>query len=1010
MREQAVAVEGIEVTAEQEAIMSPDRTGAATSVQRETIESMPTISRRIEDFARLTPQYSGAGFGFSFAGQDNRLNNMTVDGSYFNNSFGLAGQPGDRTGVAPISIDAIEQISINIAPYDVRQGGFVGAGVNTVTRSGGNDFRGSVYYMFRDQDFVGTEAAGGTFNPGTFDFSQIGGWVSGPIIKNRLFFFGSYENENTTQPGTTWTAARAGNTSGQVTRVRAEDLDALSTFLSTNFDYETGPYENYPFEIPGTRFLGKLDLNINSRNKASLRYTHLDSNTDVLLSNSSSLGIGNRRTAVNGLNFANSNYKILENIRSIVGEVNSMLGTNMSNNLILGYTYQDESRESKGTMFPFVDVQEAGQVYTSFGFEPFTPNNELRYNSLQFQNNLSIFGEKHTWTFGLSAEKYHSENVFFPGSQSAYVYNSLADFYSDANFYLANQNRDCPRVLTQTAPECISPVTLRRFQVRWNNIPGNEKPIQPLDVVFGGIYGQDEFQVNDKLKLTAGVRIDMPFFGNTAYTNPAADQLTFEDEDDQAVQYQTGELPDPKPLFSPRIGFNFDVTGDRSTQVRGGTGIFTGRPAYVWISNQIGENGMLTGFEEINNTRARPFNPNVDYWKPDSVAGTPASSYALALTDPDFKFPQLWRSNFAVDQRLPFGIVGTAEFLYSKDVNGIYYINANLADPTGTITEGSLTRPRWTTAGNANRINTNVSTAIVLKNQNQGYSWNIAGSLEKSFSAGLFAKAAYSYGIAKSTVDPGSIASGSWTGNQHHGDPNNPGLGFASTSPGHRFFLATSYRKEWLSFGGTSISLFFEGRNNGSTGYVYGGDLNGDGSTNDLIYIPRDASEMNFLSNTVNAVTNSSGVVTTPARTFTPEEQQAAWEAYIQQDPYLSEHRGEYAERNGVFIPLVWRADLSVQQELFRNIGNTRNGISIRADVLNFTNMLNSDWGVGQRLITNQPLITPTVDAAGRAAYRLRSTNPTGTMHQLIAPESFATNTGSTDVYRVQISLRYTFN
>ena len=988
VKERAIEVEGVTVTASgQTAILSPDRTGAATAVSSEALRNLPTVSRRIEDFARLTPQYSGASFGFSFAGQDNRLNNILIDGSYFN-SFGLGGQPGDRTGVAPISLDAVEQIQINVAPFDVRQGNFVGAGLNTVTRSGTNDYRGSLYYQFRDQDLVGTEAKGRPFNPGTFDFSQVGGWVSGPIIQNKLFFFFNYEDEGTSQPGTTWTVAGSG--SGQETRVRASSLDSIADFLRTNFDYDPGVYQDYPFEIPGKRFLGKLDFNLNTRNKLSLRYNHLDSKTDQLVSNSSSLGRGSRRTNSDALNFSNSNYAILENIRSVVGEWNAMIGSNMANNLIVGYTYQDESRESKGTFFPLVEILEGGRNYTTFGFEPFTPNNELRYKTFQIQNNFSIFGERHSWTFGASAERYESENVFFPGSQSVYVYNSLADFYTDANDYLANPNRT------------TSPITLNRFQVRYNNIPGQEKPIQPLKVWYTGAYAQDEWQATPRLKITGGLRIDVPFFENTAFQNTAADALTFEDENDQPVQYPTGELPDPKVLFSPRLGFNLDAFGDRSTQVRGGTGIFTGRPAYVWISNQIGNTGVLTGFEQIDNTNTRPFNPDPNTYKPQNVTGAPAASYELALTDPNFKFPQVWRSNIAVDQRLPWGLVGTAEFLYNKDINGVYYINANLADPTGTITEGTLTRPRWTTANNANRIHPNISSAIVLKNQNEGYSWNASASLEKSFESGLFLKGAYTYGVSKNTVDPGSIAAGSWTGNQHHGDPNNPGLGYSAFSPGHRLFFASSLRREWFKFGATSLSLYGEYRTNGSINYTYGSDLNG------LIYIPRDISEMNFQQYTQAAVIRNN-VEVTPARTFTVQEQEAAWEAYIQQDPYLSEHRGEYAERNAAFGPMVFRADMSLEQELFTNISGKRNAISARVDILNLPNFLNSDWGVGQRWITTSPLVSPSVDVNGEATYRLRNINPTGTQHELIT-ETFETSVGLTDVYRIMFSLRYTFN
>ncbi|HEY7767185.1 MAG TPA: hypothetical protein VIB55_03345, partial [Longimicrobium sp.] len=519
---------------------------------------------------------------------------------------------------------------------------------------------------------------------------------------------------------------------------------------------------------------------------------------------------------------------------------------------------------------------------------------------------------------GISAERYESENVFFPGSQSVYVYNSLADFYADANGYLANPNRT------------TSPVTLRRFQVRWANIPGQDKPVQPLEVFYTGAYAQNEWRPNGRFTLTTGLRVDVPVFGNTAYTNAAADLLTFRDENGRDVKYSTGKLPDPAPLFSPRLGFNWDVLGTRSTQVRGGTGVFTGRPAFVWISNQIGTTGVLTGFEQLDNTTARPFNPDPNTYKPKTVTGAPASSYELALTDPDFRFPQVWRTNLAVDQRLPLGLVATVEYLYGRDLNGVYYINANLA-PANTAFTGPDPRPRWTSAsgrcptvsGGFNRLNCNVANAVVLKNGDQGRSWNLSASLERPFARGVFAKVAYSYGEARNTVDAGSIAFGSWNNNPHAGDPNNPGLGFSANSPGHRVFAALSARRDLFGFGATTVSLFWEGRNGGNASYVYGGDLNGDGGTsNDLLYVPRDPSEMNFQQYTQTVGSGS----TAKTFTFTAAQQAEAFEAFIRQDRYLREHRGEYVERNAVFLPMVYRMDFSVSQQLASRIGGRRHG------------------------------------------------------------------------------------
>jgi hypothetical protein len=987
MQQTAVQVEGITITAERDPVFSAERTGAATEVRREIIDALPSFSRRIEDFARLTPQYSAGPFGFSFAGQDNRLNNMTVDGSYFNNSFGLAGQPGDRTGVAPISLDAIEQVQVNIAPYDVRQGNFVGAGVNMVTRSGANNYFGTLYYQVRNDDLVGRQAGSNRFDPGTFDFSQFGASLGGPIIRNRLFFFVNYEHEGTTQPGTTFRANAGGETvGGNVTRVLRSDLDALSTFLSTNFNYETGGYEGYDHETPGTRFLARLDYNLSTRSKLSLRYSVLNSETDVLLSNSGSLGFGGRRSNTTGLNFQNSNYIILENIRSIVGEWNTQLGGNFNNSLIVGYTSHDESRKSRGQFFPMVDILEGGSVYTTIGFEPFTPNNELRYNSFQVQNNLSYYRRNHTVTVGVSFERYESENVFFPGSQSVYVYNSLADFYADANDYLANPNRT------------VSPVTLNRFQVRWSNIPGQIKPIQPLEVTYMGLYAQDEWQVSPTVRVTAGVRLDVPRFGDTGFHNADVDTMTFRDADGNPVQFRTDRLPGANLLISPRLGFNADVGGNRRTQLRGGTGLFAGRPAYVWISNQIGQNGILTGFESISNTTARPFHPDPNHYKPTTVTGAPASSYALDLTDHDFRFPQLWRSNLAVDQRLPWGLVGTAEFIYNRDVNGISYIDANQPTPDANFT-GPDRRPRWTVdycptiSGRQSRLNCTVTNAIVLQNQNQGRSWNIAFSLERPFRSGLFGKLAYSYGESENTVDPGSIAFGSWNANPHAGLGNNPGLGFSANSPGHRLFTALSYARDFFGVGETSVSLYWEGRTGGNASYLLSGDLNGDGGTfNDLIYIARDTSEMNF-------ETFTSGGVT-----FTRQQQQQAWEAFIQQDEYLREHRGQYAQRGAIFLPMVYRADLSIAQNFRRTIFGSDNRLQVRLDIFNFSNLINRDWGVGQRFVTTSPLIARGADGTGAALYRLRNIGPN------LISQSFERTAGPGDVWRIQLGVRYSFN
>ncbi|MGE3468094.1 MAG: TonB-dependent receptor, partial [Pyrinomonadaceae bacterium] len=818
-----------------------------------------------------------------------------------------------------------------------------------------------------------------------FMFGDGGGpaFTSG---KDKLFFFFSFEDEKLSQPGTGLTARQANQTpGGSISRVLQSDLDTLSSYLATNFGYETGPYQGYNNDTLGRKYLFRGDYNLNDRNKLNLRYIHLDSNTDVLLSTSSSLGFGRSRSFNGSMNFQNSNYKILENIRSFVGEWTSMFTPTVANSFLAGYTKQDESRDSRGELFPFVDILEQGSTYISFGFEPFTPNNELRYNSLQVQDNLTFYRGRHTTTFGGSYEHYESQNVFFPGSQSAYVFNSLADFYTDANDFLANPNR------------VTSPINLRRFQVRYSNIPGLDKPLQPLEVDYFGFYGQDIWKLRDNFTLTYGLRMDVPFFGETGFVNPQANAFTFRDETGASVQYRTEQLPDPNILWSPRAGFNWSPLKSGKVQVRGGSGVFTGRPAYVWISNQIGNNGILTGFDAFDNLNTRPFNPDINRYKPTTVTGAPAASYELSLTDPDFRFPQLWRTNIATDVRLPGGLIGGAEYLYNRDINGIYYINANQLPANANFT-GPDTRPRWslpdqcpTVTGTQNtRINCIIPNAIVLKNQNIGRSWNLAFTLEKPFWNGFYAKGAYSYGESKNTVDPGSIAFGSWNGNQHSGDPNNPGLGFSSSSPGHRYFGVFSYEKEYFKFGKTAVSAFWETRNWGNGSYTVGGDLNGDGGTsNDLMYIPRDASETIFVQNGA----------------FTPAQQAAAFDAFIEANPYLRKHRGEYAVRNAAFLPFVTRVDFSLSQDVFFRTGSRVHRFQIRGDILNFTNLLNKNWGIGKQFNSLQPLQPAGVNSSGQPQYRYRVIGG-----QLLSPNAYNPTSGFGDVWRLQLSLRYIFD
>ena len=889
---------------------------------------------------------------------------------------------------------------MSVAPYDVRQGNFVGAGVNTVTRSGTNRITGSFYYRYRDDGYVGTEAAGLPFNPGTFTTKNTGFWVGGPFIKNRLFGFTSFEKQEDTRPLSTFVANPGGAPAqGNTTRVLASDLNALSSFLSRQPQLRDRPVREHQQEharqaVPDQ---GRLQPEPVEQGDVPLQPAELEHRRQPVELVLARLRAARRSRTTSSTTRARTTH-ILENIHSGIGEWNSTYGSSMSNSLIVGYTKQDESRGALGDLFPFVDILDgAGTAYTSFGSEPFTPNNELRYNTFQLQDSFTKFGKKHTLTFGGAVEKYHSENVFFPGKQSAYVYNSLADFYTDAADFLANPNRT------------TSPITLRRFQVRYMNIPGLEKPVQPLDVWYSSAYVQDEFRPLSNLTITAGVRFDIAAWGETAYANANVDALTFRDPSGSPVQFSTGALPEASPLWSPRVGFNWDVARQaqhadprRHRRLHRQAGLRLDlepdrqhrRADRVRAGREHAELPVHDRYRDATSRRTSPApRRRASTWRsptPTSSSrrrGAPTSASTSACRGASSAPPSssTTRTSTACPTTTPTCRRRRRRSTAPISGSGGPARRARAATATPCVTRIN------NAAGNQ------ITNAIVLTNSNAGRSWNFAGSVKKNLEAGLSVQAAYSYGESKTLIDPGSIAAGSFTGNAIFNDPNNPELAYSASSPGHRTFINATYTKNFFGWGSTSVSMFWNAFTNGNTSYVFSGDMNGDtASGNDLIYIPRDQSEMSFAQ-----FTTGTGA---SARTFTAQQQAEAFEQYIQNDPYLREHRGEYAKRNAVFLPQVKRMDLSLVQDVFKGTGTGRHGGQIRLDITNFGNLLNSDWGVSQRIRQNQILTNAGVDAAGRLTYRMALQNGD------LFTQPYQTNAGIADVYVMMLSFRYTFN
>ncbi|HEY3371239.1 MAG TPA: carboxypeptidase regulatory-like domain-containing protein [Prolixibacteraceae bacterium] len=993
LKEESTDVNEVVVVASKNQVVNAEKNGSSINVDNRQMVLMPTITRSINDVTRLTPQANGNTIG----GGNYRQNYITVDGAQFNNAFGIGTNlPGNGS---PISLDALDQISVNITPFDVRQSGFTGASVNAITRSGTNEFSGSVYTYMNDEKYKGNHVGDATFTKNPSSYQMQGARLGGPIIKNKLFFFVNYETEKSQIPGPPRVAATTEKPADGVTVARptATEMDMMSKYLLDNYGYQTGPYQGYSNESPGSKLLARIDWNISKNHKFNIRYSDTRAKSPSIPSTSTSpfsSPYTGTRTAMDAMWYQNSGYYQETNFTSLASELNSTFGHGkFSNTLRYTYSFQDEPRSTEGKTFPFVDILKDGKAFTSFGTELFSYGNLREVKTTTITDDFSMtLGRNHV-TIGAQYENNNTKNGFMRFGSSFYVFKSWDDFVNNAN----PQN----------------------FGITFSNTPGYQQAFPSFEFNQYSGYIQDEIAVSSKLKVSAGFRVDLPTYSQPAAEHPIIASLTFGDQ-----KYSTSTLPKSKMLIAPRVGFNYDVMGNGSLIVRGGTGIFTGRVPFVWIVGQVSDAGMIQTTQTYTGTAVPgPFNPDPRAYYPATqpVAGTIVPGTFTIISD-DFKMPQSWKSSFAIDAKLPWGIKGSLEGLYNADFNTAFFVNTGLKGgapmniagypdnrtiyPVKVVDKFYQTQTGGiipATVGKEAGIN-----PIVLTNEKGGYYYSGTVKLEKSFNRGFYGLIAYTHSEAKNLVDgAGDQASSAWNGNANVNGANSVEKSYTSYVTPDKVIANVSYRFEYLKHMATTVSVFYEGGAPSRFSYVYSSNIVRDGAgSNNLIYVPKDASEITFVDQTVTYKDAAGTSVSVP---WTAQAQSDAFFAYVDQDKYLSTRKGKYAERNGAVMPWRNQFDLKAMHEFFINVGGKRNTLQVSLDILNVGNLINKNWGTADFYNQNNILVPANVSSvvAGGTVKPTFKLNP---YNNEMLKTTYKDNVGYGSTYSMQLGIRYIFN
>ena len=927
-----------------------EKTGAATNINSTQITNLPTVSRSITDVTRLSPY---GGNGMSFAGTDGRTANFTIDGANFNNNFGLSDKlPG---GGNPVSLDAIEELQVVISPYDVRQTNFIGGGVNAITKSGTNTFKGSAYVYHRNENMRG-DAVDREAITGARDKDQqttYGFTLGGPIIKNKLFFFASGEMVKTPTIANRWRASTNGvaNADDYVSRTTLSDMETISNFVKNKYGYDTGSWTGFPADEDNYKLLARLDWNITDKHHLALRYNYTKNNI-WNSTNASSMDGGTRsaysRMSQYSMAFANSMYSMQNLVHTFSIDLNSRLSDNLSNQFLATYSKLDDVRGTNSDEFPFIDILDGTGTtgnYMALGYELFTWNNAVHNTIWNIKDDVTYYMGAHKIMAGINFEHQMADNQYMRNGTGYYRYASMDDFMNGA------------------APEIVC-LTY--------GYDGEDKPAARVQFNRAGIYAQDDWNVNDKFKFTFGTRIDGLFFNNSdLMTNNAILKLNY-----SGRSIDTGKWPGSTITFSPRVGFTYDVFGDKSLKIRGGSGLFSGRLPLVFFTNMPTNGGMVQYQAQINAKNAAAKGFSMDEFAGGLVTDANGHATIEALKnklfslgypttvtpddgtvpsavngiDPDFKMPQVWKTSIAVDYQLPvsFPFSVTVEGIFNKMLNDRCISDWSIPSVGGFARfNGVDNRPIY-----PENFRTGTK-AFVLENTSKGYGWIGNITLNAQPAEWISLMAAYTHTVNKEiTGMPGSAAESAFTYVPTVEGPNNIKLHNSQyVTPDRIVANATIHDKSCNHY-----SLIYETWRGGyNYSYMMVNDMNSDGYNYDAIYIPTDAqvanNEFRFVS-------------TDDAQRFMD---------FVHNDSYLKKHQGEYAEAYSVYSPWVHRIDIAYKHDFNLNVGKTKHTLQLSFDMKNVLNLFNSSWGVSKAMTSSinegRILKYEGVDADGYATF-----------------------------------------